>query len=270
LTAFAHISVRGLTHVFADRRRTLRALSGVDLAVGRGEFVSVIGASGAGKTTLLRAIGGLLRPTSGAILVDGVLPAEAQRRKTIGFVFQEPALLPWRTVIENIRLPIEMNSRGSEARHAEPERLLTAVGLADFRDYHPHQLSGGMKQRVALARALAFDPSVLLMDEPLGALDEMTRTVMRYELLRLWEQSRKTVIFVTHSIPEAVLLSDRVVVMSSQPGRVVDDVAIALPRPRHADVERSQRFFAYADRIMDSLAKGSALAPAAAQAAAGG
>jgi NitT/TauT family transport system ATP-binding protein len=240
------------------------------LAVRQGEFVSVIGPSGAGKTTLLRAIGGLLRPTSGTILVEGILPSESQRRRAIGFVFQEPALLPWRTVFENILLPLELNTPDGRHSHAEAERLLTAVGLAEFRDYHPHQLSGGMKQRVALARALAFDPSILLMDEPFGALDEMTRTFMRYELLRLWEQSRKTVLFVTHSISEAILLSDRVVVLSGQPGRIVDDVAVALPRPREADVERSQRFFAYADRIMDSLARGSALAPAAAQAAAGG
>ena len=232
MTQAPHITVRQLTQVFDSRQRTLTALTNVDLEVERGAFVSVIGPSGGGKTTLLRVIGGLLEPTSGTILVDGVPPLEAQRRKAIGYVLQDPSLLPWRTVLQNIGLPLQLNSGRTSDDADEPERLMEAVDLVEFRDYYPHQLSGGMKHRVALARALVLNPPVLLMDEPLGALDEITRSAMRYELLRLWELSGKSVIFVTHSIPEAVLLSDRVIVMSSQPGRVVDELTIDLPRPR--------------------------------------
>ena len=251
-----NILVRSLTHTFDSGRLSLTALAGIDLEVEEGAFVSVIGPSGGGKTTLLKAIGGLLEPTSGTVLVAGVSPIEARRRKAIGFVFQDPALLPWRTVIENIRLPLQMNIREALNGREEPERLLDAVGLAPFREYYPHQLSGGMRQRVALARALVLDPAVLLMDEPLGALDEMTRTAMRYEVLRLWDSSRKTVLFVTHSIPEAVLLSDRVVVMSSQPGRVLREIPIDLPRPRDEEIERTGRFLDYAQEIKEVLSLG--------------
>lgn len=248
-----HIIVRGLTHVFSSGPLPLTALESVDLEVDRASFVSIVGPSGGGKTTLLRAIGGLLEPTEGTILVDGVSPVEAQRRKAIGFVFQDPSLLPWRTVIQNLILPLQLNV-GSAVRQAdEPERLLEVVGLARFRDYYPHQLSGGMKQRAALARALVLNPAVLLMDEPLGALDEMTRADMRYELMRLWELSGKTVVFVTHSIPEAVLLSDSVVVMSSQPGRVLRELAIDLPRPRGEWLERSGQFLDYVQHIKETL-----------------
>ena len=248
--------VSGLTQVFTSRRRALTALENVDLEVDRGAFVSIIGPSGGGKTTLLRAIGGLLEPTSGTILVDGMPPVEAQRRKALGFVFQDPALLPWRTVFHNIRLPLQLNAREYGNGDGAADRLLETVDLAEFRDYYPHQLSGGMKQRVALARALVLDPAVLLMDEPLGALDEMTRTAMRYELLRLWESSPKTVVFVTHSIPEAVLLSDSVVVMSSQPGRVLRELRIEWPRPRGDSFERSARFMEYTQEIKETLSSG--------------
>ena len=251
-----HIVACGLTQVFGSGQRALTALTSIDLEVERGDFVSIIGPSGGGKTTLLKAIGGLLEPTSGTVLVDGVLPIEAQRRKAIGFVFQDPALLPWRTVLDNVRLPLQLNVKEGHNSTAGPAHLVEAVGLAEFGDYYPHQLSGGMKQRVALARALVLDPSVLLMDEPLGALDEMTRIAMRYELLRLWESSRKTVIFVTHSIPEAVLLSDRVVVMSSRPGRVLRQVRIDLPRPREESFEQSGRFLEYARQIKEILSLG--------------
>ena len=251
-----HIAVDQLTQVFTSQRQSLTALEKVDLRVERGEFVSVVGPSGGGKTTLLRVIGGLLEPTLGAVLVDGMPPLEAQRRKTIGFVFQGPALLPWRTVVENVRLPVELNVGRNNGNPEEPMRLLEAVGLVEFRDYYPHQLSGGMRQRVALARALALDPAVLLMDEPLGSLDEMTRTAMRYELLRLWELSRKTVIFVTHSISEAVMLSDRVVVLSSRPGRILEQVPIDIPRPRGESLERSGLFLEYTEQIKGILATG--------------
>jgi NitT/TauT family transport system ATP-binding protein len=246
------ISVQGLSHSYTVGRGSLTVLAGVELEVARGEFVSIIGPSGGGKTTLLKAMGGLLEPTEGAVLVEGLHPRTAQRRQEIGFVFQDPSLLPWRTVRRNVTLPLELNG-GSQTTDEEPERLLAAVGLADFADYYPHQLSGGMKQRVALARALVLGPSVLLMDEPLGALDEMTRAAMRYELLRLWEISGKTAVMVTHSIPEAVLLSDRVVVMSARPGRVLEQIRIDLPRPRMESQEHSAQFLDHVRRIKETL-----------------
>ena len=251
-----HISVRGLTHEFASGAGTLTALESIDLDVDHGAFVSVVGPSGAGKTTLLKLIGGLTEPTAGSIEVDGLPPAEAQRQRAIGFVLQDPSLLPWRTVQQNIALPLELNDNGIADYGAELTRLVEAVGLGMFRDYHPHQLSGGMRQRVALARALVFDPAVLLMDEPLGSLDEMTRSAMRYELVRLWESSRKTVLFVTHSIHEAVLLSDSVVVMSPQPGRILAEVELDLPRPRKESLEDSRGFRDRVRRIKAILASG--------------
>ena len=269
VTQTPHIAVRQLTQVFDSRQRTLTALANVDVEVERGAFVSVIGPSGGGKTTLLRVIGGLLEPTSGTVLVDGVPPLEAQRRKAIGYVLQDPSLLPWRTVLQNIGLPLQLNSGRTSDDADEPERLMEAVDLLEFRDYYPHQLSGGMKHRVALARALVLNPPVLLMDEPLGALDEITRSAMRYELLRLWELSGKSVIFVTHSIPEAVLLSDRVIVMSSQPGRVVDELTIDLPRPREESLEESGRFLEYTRRIREMLSSGALRGTASLEARAG-
>jgi NitT/TauT family transport system ATP-binding protein len=226
----------------------------VDLDVRKGEFISIIGPSGGGKTTLLRAIGGLLRPTRGTILVDDMSPEEATRHKSIGFVFQDPSLLPWRTVLGNIRLPLELNPAKNGGR-AVLLRLLDTVGLSEFRDYHPQELSGGMRQRVALARALVIDPTVLLMDEPLGSLDEITRTAMRYELLRVWEETTKTVVLVTHSIPEAVMMSDTVAVLSTRPGHVVGKVSIDLPRPREESLEMSDRFRRYTDEIKRLLAE---------------
>ena len=248
----SQIAVRRLTHKFTSAASTLAVLDGVDLDLERGAFVSIIGPSGAGKTTLLKIIGGLLEPTAGTVAVNGLPPSEAQRRRAIGFVFQDPSLLPWRTVLQNIALPLELDGRRAE-RAREAARLSETVGLARFDDYYPHQLSGGMKQRVALARALVFDPEVLLMDEPLGALDEMTRSAMRYELIRLWGLSRKTVVFVTHSIPEAVLMSDRVVVLSPQPGRVLEEVEVELPRPREKSLEHSRPFLELVAHVKDVL-----------------
>ncbi len=241
----------------------------MSLEVAPSEFVSVIGPSGCGKTTLLRAIGGLTKVTSGRIELSGKEPIYVQRRKGIGFVSQDAALLPWRTALDNVRLPLQLNISSKRAGSKRTDSVsiarqtLSAVGLAEFAEYYPHQLSGGMRQRVAFARALATSPGLLLMDEPLSALDEMTREDMRYELLRLWERQRPTVIFVTHSIPEAVVLSDRVVVLSARPGTVVDDIAIDLPRPRLQEVERSHRFFEYTYRIKDALSGGIAAAAAA-------
>ena len=184
-------------------------------------------------------------------------PSELQRQKGIGFVSQDAALLPWRTALDNVRLPLQLNGNGeSSDSRALARQTLEAVGLADFADYYPHQLSGGMRQRVSFARALAISPALLLMDEPLSALDEMTREEMRYELLRLWERRRPTVIFVTHSIPEAVVLSDRVIVLSARPGKIVEDIAIDLPRPRHQEVERSDLFLEYTYKVKDALSSG--------------
>lgn len=251
------ISVSRLSHRYDTDTSSLEVLRDVSLEVAPSEFVSLIGPSGCGKTTLLRAIGGLTDATSGSIELSGMTPLELQRQKGIGFVSQDAALLPWRTALDNVRLPFQLNANSNGADSlATAEQTLNAVGLADFAGYYPHQLSGGMRQRVAFARALAFGPGLLLMDEPLSALDEMTREDMRYELLRLWEHQRPTVIFVTHSIPEAVVLSDRVIVLSSRPGEVVEDIAIALPRPRHQDVERSDLFLEYTYRVKDALSSG--------------
>lgn len=251
------ISVKSLSHSFEVNGAVLPVLSDIDLEMEKGAFVSVIGPSGCGKTTLLKLMGGLLNPDVGSIAIDGGNASEAQRRKAIGFVFQDPSLLPWRTVSQNIRLPLELNPCAANEDHDEVDRLLDVMGLEDFAEYHPHELSGGMRQRVALARALATDPDVLLMDEPLGALDEMTREAMRYEILNVWERhSRKTVVFVTHSIAEAVALSQRVIVMSPRPGRILREIEIDLPHPRDESIEKSKEFLDYTYLVRDTLSEG--------------
>ena len=255
--AIVSISVANLSHRYYGEDGVLEALRGVNIEVAHAAFVSLIGPSGCGKTTLLRAIGGLLDAETGSVSLGGMPPAELQRRKAIGFVFQDAALLPWRTALDNIRLPLQLNRRNANAAAASSaEDALNAVGLSEFANYYPRELSGGMRQRVALARALVSKPDVMLMDEPFGALDEMTRQEMRYELLRLWERTHATALFVTHSIPEAVALSDRVIVLSARPAEVVADIAIDLARPRIEAVERSSRFLEYTYRIRDALSVG--------------
>jgi NitT/TauT family transport system ATP-binding protein len=251
-----HVSLDNVSHVFEDGQAPLHALNRITFDVPRGRFLSILGPSGCGKSTLLRAIGGLLNPTQGRVAITGEAPASAQTRHDIGFVFQDPSLLPWRTVLGNVRLPLEIAGR-SRAR-PDPASLLELVGLQGFRNYYPYQLSGGMQQRVAIARAIACDPSLLLMDEPFGALDEITRASMRYELLRIWQSQapsaeRRTVVFVTHSVAEAVALSDRVIVMSPRPGRVVADVDIEMPRPRTEEIEESPQFRDYASHLRSVL-----------------
>ena len=253
-----HIVVEGLGHVYSADSRWLTALDDLDLRVDRGSFLSIIGPSGAGKTTLLKILGGLIEPTEGAVRVDGLAPADAQRTRTFGYVFQDPSLLQWRTVAQNVALPLQLNRRVGQPVAEMVDRAVEAVGLTDFASYHPHRLSGGMRQRVALARALVMDPDVLLMDEPLGSLDEITRTEMRYEILRLWEGSDRTAVLVTHSIPEAVMTSDVVAVMSPAPGRIVERIEIDLPRPRDAMLERSARFLGYVSDLRDALSAGAA------------
>jgi NitT/TauT family transport system ATP-binding protein len=250
----AHIAVQGVEMVFEDTQRSLRALAGIDLSITRGEFVSIIGPSGCGKTTLLRIIGGLQAPTGGRVLIEGRRPQDAQREKQIGFVFQDPSLLPWRNVLENVRLPLQVNRRKDGSK--DPGRVVELVGLESFQRYYPHQLSGGMQQRVALARSFVTSPSLLLMDEPFGALDEITRSAMRFELLRVWRAGAGpdcTVVFVTHSITEAVVLSDRVIVMSPQPGRIAASLQIDLPRPRDEAVEETPEFIDYTRRLRSLL-----------------
>lgn len=234
---------------------TLPVLEDISVGVSPGEFVAVIGPSGCGKTTLLKILGGLVEADAGAVQIGNAEPRVARAGKSIGYVFQDPALLPWRNVLENIRLPIELNP-GPGDRPDRAGKVMESVGLGDFGSYYPHQLSGGMRQRVALARAFAFDPEVLLMDEPFGSLDEITRESMRYELLGLWEATDKTVVFITHSVAEAALLADRVLVMSARPGRIVSEIPVGFPRPRGADVEQSVRFHELCSHIRESLSMG--------------
>ncbi len=247
------ISVDNVNKTFESAGGPVTALSHVSLQVAPGEFISLIGPSGCGKSTLMRLIGDLTQPSSGAISVKGKPPARAREDRDYGIVFQSPVLYDWRTVQRNVELPLEIMGLQAAERTRRAEELLQMVGLADFRRAYPWQLSGGMQQRVAIARALVFSPSILLMDEPFGALDEITRERMQQELLQIWSRAKATVIFVTHSIPEAVFLSDRVVVMSPRPGRVEGIVNIDLPRPRNIETRQDPRFFTLATAVREQL-----------------
>ena len=240
----------------------VRALQGIDLEVRRGEFVSLVGPSGCGKSTLLKIIAGLYRPSSGVASIDGQ-PITGPSRD-IGMVFQGPVLLPWRTVLQNVLLPVEGRHLDTSSFHERSKALLATMGLEDFHDRYPYQLSGGMQQRVSIARALIQDPAILLMDEPFAALDAMTRDGLNLELLRIWSLTGKTIIFVTHSIVEAVFLSSRIVIMSSRPGRVLEMVDVDLPLPRTLDVMASPEFGRLAVHIRSRLEHGYAAAPAGA------
>jgi NitT/TauT family transport system ATP-binding protein len=241
--ANAQIAVRGAAKRYrTPHGGTQEALASVDLEIPRGQFVSLLGPSGCGKTTLLKIIGGLVERSSGELLIDGEPVQAALKQRKFGFVFQDATLLPWKNVIDNASLLLDITRQNNG--HDRVRELLSMVGLSGFEQFYPAQLSGGMKQRVSLARALALGPEILLMDEPFAALDAITRDRMGEELLKILDGSR-TVVFVTHSIPEAVLLSDRVVVMSARPGRVVADIPIELPRPRSAEVRRSPEFSEY-------------------------
>ncbi|MEX3965332.1 ABC transporter ATP-binding protein [Paraburkholderia sp. EG286B] len=236
-------------NVQTDTHHTV--LKRFDLAVREGEFMALLGPSGCGKSTFLNVLAGLTPPTSGDILVDGA-PVSAVRQK-LGFVFQGYALFPWRTVRKNVEAGLEIRGMKRAARRSEAERFLRLVGLLEFADHYPHQLSGGMRQRVAIARALAYGPEILLMDEPFGALDAQTRELLQQELLAIWEQSATTVVFVTHSIDEAIFLSDRIAVLGRGPGRVKEIIDVDLPRPRDAALRHSPAFVALRQRTWASL-----------------
>jgi NitT/TauT family transport system ATP-binding protein len=232
------------------------ALEGIDLDVRPREFVSLIGPSGCGKSTLLRVIGDLIAPSAGTVTVNGKPAARARRDRDYGIVFQQAVLYDWRTVAKNIALPLEMLGWDRAKRKQRVDEMLQLVELGQFADHHPWQLSGGMQQRVSIARALSFSPALLLMDEPFGALDEMTRERLNGELLSIWGETGSTVVFVTHSIPEAVFLSTRIVVMSPRPGRIAQVIDVDLPQPRTNTTREEPRFFELVTEVREALARG--------------
>lgn len=247
------ITVDNVDKVFPGKGGDVVALNEVDLNIAPGEFVSLIGPSGCGKTTLLRLIADLDQVTAGKILVKGKPPRQARLDRDYGYVFQAPVLYEWRTVKRNVELPLEIMAIPKRERENRSKRLLKLVGLEDFENHYPWQLSGGMQQRVSIARSLSFSPSILLMDEPFGALDEITREQMQMEVLRLWRETHVTTLFVTHSIPEAVFLSTRVVMMSARPGRIIEIIDIDLPQPRAVETRESKRFFELATKVREAL-----------------
>jgi NitT/TauT family transport system ATP-binding protein len=249
------VSVKNVTKQFG--RGGITALQDIELDVGRGEFISLIGPSGCGKSTLLRVIGDLVEPSAGTVTVNGKPARQARRDHDYGIVFQDAVLYDWRTVAKNISLPLELAGWDRGRRDARVNEMLDLVELTGFEKRHPWELSGGMQQRVSIARALSFSPALLLMDEPFGALDEMTRERLNAELLRIWAETQSTIVFVTHSIAEAVFLSTRVVVMSPRPGRITEIIPIDLPQPRTNAVREDPSFFELVTRVREALHGGS-------------
>ena len=247
------VSIAGVSKIFDAGGGQTRALDGIDLSIERDEFVSLIGPSGCGKSTLLRLIGDLTAPSSGSVTINGKPARQARLDRDYGIVFQAPVLFDWRTVQANVALPLEVKGTAAADRERRVEAMLELVELKDFARHYPYQLSGGMQQRVSIARALALEPSILLMDEPFGALDEMTRERMNAEVQRIWQSTGTTVVFVTHSIPEAVFLSTKVVVMSPRPGRIVRVIDIDLPRPRTDDTRETTRYFELITEVRETL-----------------
>ncbi len=248
------VSVSGVTKVFQGSGGSrVQALDNINLDVHPGDFVSLLGPSGCGKSTLLRLIGDLIAPSAGTVLVNGKPAHQARLDRDYGMVFQQATLYDWRTVTQNVQLPLEVMNYPRARREVRTQEMLRLVQLEEFARHYPWQLSGGMQQRVSIARALAFEPALLLMDEPFGALDEMTRERMQLEVLRIWSQTNTTVVFVTHSIPEAVFLSSRVVVMSARPGRVSGVIEIDLPRPRTVETREHPRFFEKLTEVRECL-----------------
>jgi NitT/TauT family transport system ATP-binding protein len=249
----AVVEAQRVGKVFGDAATPVVALEEIDLTISEGEFVSLIGPSGCGKSTLLRIIGDLTSPSSGRMTVNGKPARQARRDRDYGMVFQAPVLMDWRTVAKNIELPLEIMGFEKSERGRRSTDLLKLVELEGFGGRHPWQLSGGMQQRVAIARALAFDPKLLLMDEPFGALDEMTRERTNLELMKIWTRTGTTIVFVTHSIPEAVFLSTRVVVMSPRPGRIARIIPIDLPQPRTVETRETPRYFQLVTEVREAL-----------------
>jgi NitT/TauT family transport system ATP-binding protein len=248
------ITIQQLSVTYPIKHRTpLPALEHISFAIPSGAFVALVGPSGCGKTTLLRVVGGLLSPTSGTVTIGTDTPDQARQQRRISLMFQQAVLLPWRTALHNIELPLQVAGMPPQQRRTIAHEFLALVGLGDFAQAYPHQLSGGMKQRVALARALAFQPSVLLMDEPFAALDEMTRERLNSELLRIWTNTRATVLFITHALAEAVFLADRVMVLSQQPGCIIADMPIPLPRPRTPALLEQAHFWQYVTKLRRML-----------------
>jgi len=254
--ALSTVEVQGVSVVYPAREHTVTALDNVSLSIQEGEFVSLIGPSGCGKTTLLRVIADLEQISSGVVRVNGMSPHDARLARAYGYVFQAPALFPWRTVLGNCCLPLEIHGLDKAQARAVAMAHLERVGLTGFEGKYPWQLSGGMQQRVSIARALGFEPRLLMMDEPFGALDEITRDRLNEQLLRLWERERRTVVFVTHSIPEAVFLSSRIVVMSPRPGRIVDVIESGLPADRTLEIRDTPEFAEIAHRVRMALQDG--------------
>jgi len=250
------VHAQNISLTFETSDGEVQALSGVNLDVAEGDFVSFIGPSGCGKTTLLRVIADLEQPTSGTILINDVSPETARLQRHYGYVFQAPALYPWRTIERNVALPLEIMGVGAVERAKRVKDYLALVNLSGFERKYPWQLSGGMQQRASLARALSFEPALLLMDEPFGALDEIVRDHLNEQLLRLWDQTKKTVVFVTHSIPEAVFLSTKIVVMSPRPGRIIDVINSAFPRDRTLEIRETPEFLKIAQRVRSGLRSG--------------
>ncbi|MBN1486730.1 MAG: ABC transporter ATP-binding protein [Anaerolineae bacterium] len=245
------LAVKNLCASFPGPKGVLAALDNVSFEVNRGEFICLIGPSGCGKSTLLRIIAGLLTPTSGEVRLEGDLQTKAGRR--VGLVFQQPTLLPWRTVYDNIALPLELGQDPAECLERKTKDLLSLVGLSGFEEAFPAQLSGGMAQRAAIARALAQNPEMLLLDEPFGALDALTRERMAVELLRIWQRDKRTVLMVTHNVEEAALLGDRVIVLSPRPGYIVATVEVPIPRPRSRALLNAPELHNIAHRLRDAL-----------------
>ncbi len=250
------VEARGIGKTFGSGDGQTEALRGIDLEIARGDFISLIGPSGCGKSTLLRLIGDLVGPTQGTLTVNGKTPERARLDRDYGIVFQSATLLDWRTVQKNVELPLEIMDFPDGDRSGRAREMLDLVQLGGFAGHYPWQLSGGMQQRVAIARALAFRPALLLMDEPFGALDEMTRELMQQEVLRLWGETGTSVVFVTHSIPEAVFLSTRVVVMSSRPGRISDEIAIDIDGARDQATRENTRYFELITEVREALRRG--------------
>src|SRR5665213_3722355 len=250
------IAVERLGLVFETNDGPVQALADINLTIGRGEFVSLIGPSGCGKTTLLRVIADLEQPTAGSITVNGVTPDEARAKRAYGYVFQAPALYPWRTIARNVALPLEVMGLDKAEREKRVAANLDLVNLTGFERKYPWQLSGGMQQRVSIARALSVQPELLLMDEPFGALDEIVRDHLNEQLLQLWSKTNKTVVFVTHSIPEAVFLSTKIVVMTPRPGKIHDIIDSDLPRERNLDIRETPEFLRIAHRVRAGLRAG--------------